>query len=49
MARRIVIPHPRTGKLIDVTAPLPQHMKQSWNLLGFDATRYDPIEDAPER
>ena len=49
MARRIVIPHPRTGKLIDVTAPLPPHMKQSWNLLGFDVTRYDPIEDAPER
>ncbi len=49
MARRIVIPHPRTGKLIDVSAPLPPHMKQSWNLLGFDASRYDPIEDAPDR
>ncbi len=47
MARRIVIPHPRRG-VIDVTAPLPPHMVQSWNLLGFDATRYDPIEDAPE-
>lgn len=33
-ARRIVIPHP-DGGVIDVTAPLPQHMKQSWNLLGF--------------
>jgi 23S rRNA pseudouridine955/2504/2580 synthase len=35
-ARRIVIPHPAGGTL-DVTAPLPPHMQQSWNLLGFDA------------
>jgi len=34
-ARRIVIPHPDRG-VVDVTAPLPPHMKQSWNLLGFD-------------
>ena len=34
-ARRIVIPHPDRG-VIDVTAPLPPHMRQSWNLLGFD-------------
>ena len=47
LARRIVVPHPRVGK-IDVTAPLPAHMVQSWNLLGFDASRYDPIETAPE-
>lgn len=48
LARRIVIPHPRTAKPIDVTAPLPPHMAQSWNLLGFDAARYDPIVEAPE-
>ena len=47
LARRIVIPHPRGGT-IDVTAPLPPHMQQSWNLLAFDAARYDPIVDAPE-
>ena len=47
LARRIVIPHPRGG-LIDATAPLPPHMQQSWNLLGLDAARFDPIEDAPE-
>lgn len=47
MARRLAIPHPRAGT-IDVTAPIPAHMVQSWNLLGFDATRYDPIEDAPD-
>lgn len=48
LARRIVIAHPRTGKPLDITAPLPPHMKQSWNLLGFDAERFDPIIDAPE-
>jgi 23S rRNA pseudouridine955/2504/2580 synthase len=47
LARRIVVPHPRGG-VVDVSAPLPPHMQQSWNLLGFDAKRYDPIEDAPE-
>jgi 23S rRNA pseudouridine955/2504/2580 synthase len=46
-ARRIAVPHPRGG-VIDITAPLPPHMVQSFNLLGFDSTRYDPIEDAPE-
>ena len=47
LARRIVVPHPRGG-VIDATAPIPPHMQQSWNLLGFDAKRYDPIEEAPE-
>jgi len=47
LARRIAVPHPRGG-VIDVTAPLPPHMQQSWNLLGFDAKRYDPIVEAPE-
>jgi 23S rRNA pseudouridine955/2504/2580 synthase len=47
LARRIAVPHPRGG-VIDVTAPLPPHMQQSWNLLGLDAKRYDPIVDAPE-
>ena len=47
LARRIAVPHPRGG-VIDVTAPLPPHMVQSWNLLGLDAERYDPIVDAPE-
>jgi 23S rRNA pseudouridine955/2504/2580 synthase len=49
LARRIVVPHPRGAKVIDVTAPLPPHMLQSWNLLGLDAARYDPIEEAPEQ
>lgn len=47
LARRIVIPHPRGG-FIDATAPLPPHMLQSWNLLGLEHDRFDPIENAPE-
>jgi 23S rRNA pseudouridine955/2504/2580 synthase len=47
LARRLAVPHPRAG-VIDVTAPLPAHMVQSFNLLGFDTSRYDPILDAPE-
>ncbi len=34
-ARRIVVPHPAGGRL-DVTAPLPPHMVQTFNLIGFD-------------
>lgn len=48
LARRIIIPHPRGTGVIDVSAPLPPHMQQSWNLLGLDASVYDPIEEAPE-
>jgi 23S rRNA pseudouridine955/2504/2580 synthase len=48
LARRIVVPHPRGRKPIDVSAPLPPHMARSFDLLGFDATRYDPIVEAPE-
>ncbi|MGC2392749.1 MAG: RluA family pseudouridine synthase [Methylovirgula sp.] len=47
LARRIVLPHPRGGTL-DVTAPLPPHMKKSFEMFGFDAKRADPIEQAPE-
>jgi 23S rRNA pseudouridine955/2504/2580 synthase len=34
-ARRLVIPHPRRGK-IDVTAPLGEAMKKSWKWFGFE-------------
>ena len=34
-ARRIDIPHPSGGRL-RITAPLPPHMVQTWNLFGFD-------------
>lgn len=35
LARHISVPHPDGGRL-SVTAPLPPHMLQSWNLIGFD-------------
>lgn len=35
-ARRLIIPHPKTGGKIDVTAPLPDHMRRTWDTLGFD-------------
>jgi 23S rRNA pseudouridine955/2504/2580 synthase len=41
-ARRLVIPHPVAGApAIDVTAPLPEHMTRTWELLGLDAKRFD--------
>lgn len=46
-ARRLTLPHPRGGTL-DITAPLPPHMKASFDLLGFETSAYDPIVDAPE-
>ncbi len=48
LARRLVIPHPSGKGTIDVTAPLPPHMRQTWSLIGFDDKLYDPIVDAPE-
>jgi 23S rRNA pseudouridine955/2504/2580 synthase len=47
LARRLVIPHPRGG-VLDVTAPMPDHMRRSWDFFGFDVRQYDPIEDAPD-
>ncbi len=47
-ARRIVVPHPRGKGTIDVSAPLSPHMEQTFNLLGWDVSRYDPIVEAPE-
>ena len=41
-ARRLVIPHPVPGEpKIDVTAPLPEHMRRTWELLGLDPQRFD--------
>lgn len=39
-ARRLIIPHPAGGKKIDVTAPLPAHMRATWDLLGLDPDRF---------
>ncbi len=47
LARRLILPHPRGG-VIDVTAPLPEHMKTSFAMFGFEPPAHDPIEDAPD-
>jgi 23S rRNA pseudouridine955/2504/2580 synthase len=47
LARRLILPHPRGG-LIDVTAPLPEHMKKSFDMFGFEPPARDPILDAPD-
>ena len=46
-ARRIVLPIAR-GKNIDVSAPLPPHMAQTFDALGFDPERYDAQRADPE-
>lgn len=40
-ARRLRVPHPLGDGHIDVTAPLPEHMKRTWSHLGLDPERYD--------
>ena len=39
-ARRIMFPHPREG-VVDVTAPLPDHMITTFESFGFDSQRFD--------
>jgi 23S rRNA pseudouridine955/2504/2580 synthase len=46
-ARRIALPL-RSGKRLDISAPLPPHMQQSFAALGFDAARYDAQSVDPE-
>jgi 23S rRNA pseudouridine955/2504/2580 synthase len=47
LARRLILPHPRGG-VIDVTAPPPPHMKNAFDMFGFEPPGRDPIEDAPD-
>jgi len=46
-ARRITLPL-RSGKKLDVSAPLPPHMQETFDALGFDAARYDAQNVDPE-
>lgn len=44
-ARRLILPHPRKG-LIDVTAPLPPHMRETQRFFGFsDSFDENPFAD----
>ena len=46
-ARRITLPL-GSGKRLDVSAPLPPHMQQTFDALGFNADRYDLEDEDPE-
>jgi 23S rRNA pseudouridine955/2504/2580 synthase len=39
-ARRLIVPHP-SGELLDITAPAPRHMLDSFSLLGFEDSESD--------
>lgn len=45
-ARRLSFEHPGTGRQFSVEAPLPQHMKDSWDTFGWteDLAADDPFE-----
>ncbi len=45
-ARRLVVEHPETKKPLEVVAELPDHMKASWDILGWteDLAADDPFE-----
>ncbi len=41
-SRRLMLPHPFvSGEKLDVSAPMPPHMLETWELLGLDPARYD--------
>ena len=46
-ARSLTITHPVNGASMTFTAPLPEHMKQTWDFFGFDVANApaDPFED----
>jgi 23S rRNA pseudouridine955/2504/2580 synthase len=49
-ARALEIPHPRTGKPFRIIADLPEHMKRTFDTLGFDLNdARDPFEVFPKR
>jgi 23S rRNA pseudouridine955/2504/2580 synthase len=43
-ARSLAIPSP-AGGLLRVSAPLPPHMRETWDLLGFDGDASDPFAE----
>ena len=46
-ARSMTFEHPMTRKQLTVTAPLPEHMAQSWQTLGWEESFADddPFEE----
>lgn len=43
-ARRIVFPHPFGQDDIDITAPLPDHMRETFEYFGFDENSADELD-----
>jgi 23S rRNA pseudouridine955/2504/2580 synthase len=43
-ARSLSIPHPLGGRL-EVTAPLPPHMRRTWEFFGFPSNAKDPFAE----
>lgn len=39
-AHRLIVPRAK-GAVLDVTAPMPEHMRATWDLLGLDPDRYN--------
>jgi 23S rRNA pseudouridine955/2504/2580 synthase len=46
-ARTLIVEHPITKAMLTLTAPLPPHMKATWDYLGWDQREapLDPFED----
>ena len=44
-ARKLILPHPRRGTL-DLVAPLPPEMRQTWGWFGFDTNAEPDFSDA---
>ena len=46
-ARSLTFTHPISGARLHLTAPLPEHMKRTWDMLGWDGldVPVDPFED----
>lgn len=47
-ARHLSLSHPVTGARLTLTAPLPPHMRRTWDMLGWDEAEVpaDPFEEA---
>jgi 23S rRNA pseudouridine955/2504/2580 synthase len=48
-ARALTLTHPGSGRLLHLTAPLPEHMARTWAIFGWDpaAAPDDPFDEAP--
>jgi len=44
-ARELAIPHPADGTTLRVSAPLPDHMTETWARLGFDPKRGEGLPE----